>query len=92
MTLKITADRGSAITLTAILRTFKNAKSHTVESLKTILRENNYAPGIAKPIMQCLKDMGYVSNHGKYGNKCHFNADFRTSHLMTELYQRGVIS
>lgn len=89
---RISADRGSAITLTAILTKFKNNTTHTQASLRTLLRENGYMPGIAKPIMECLKDMGCISNHGKYGNKCHFNANFRTSHLMVELSKRGVIS
>jgi hypothetical protein len=87
------ADRGSAITLTAILTEFKNNRTHTLNDLKKICREKHIGTSYQiHAIMDCLKEMGYVSNHGRYGNKHHFNVEFRTSHLMTELYKKGVIS
>lgn len=90
---KLTADRGSAITLTAILKKFKDTDNHSFYTLSNLCRE--FGLGTQKQIhaiMDCLKEMGCVSNHGRYGNKCHFNIEFRTSHLMTELYKKGVIA
>lgn len=88
-----TADRGSAITLTAILIRFKNNATHTLKDLTKICREEGIgSSNQIRAIMACLKDMGCISNHGRYGNKQHFNVEFKTSHLMSELYKRGVIS
>ena len=90
---KFTADRGSAITLTAILIKFKNNKTHTLRDLTKICKEEGIgSSNQIHVIMTCLKDMGFISNHGRYGNKEHFNVEFRTSHLMTELYKRGAIA
>lgn len=90
---KFTADRGSAITLTAILTKFKNNPTHTLKDLTRICREESIgSSNQIHAIMDCLKDMGCISNHGRYGNKQHFNVEFRTSHLMSELYKRGAIA
>ena len=87
------ADRGSAITLTAILTKFKDGNKYTVNSLAEICKEESIGSRRQiKEIIQCLKDMGYISNHGRKGNKQHFNVEFRTSHLMSELYKRGIVS
>ena len=87
------ADRGSAITLTAILTKFKDGNKYTINSLAEICKEEGIgSQRQIKEIIQCLKDMGYISNHGRKGNKQQFNVEFRTSHLMTELYNRGIIS
>jgi DNA topoisomerase IA len=89
----IKADRGSAITLTAILTKFKNSDNYTINTLSKLCKEEGIGTNSQiKAIMQCLKDMGCVSNHGRYGNKVHFVHQFRTSHVMSELYNRGVIS
>ena len=90
---KFQADRGSAITLTAILTRFKNNTTHTLKDLTKICREEGIGSSYQiHAIMDCLKEMGCVSNHGRYGNKQHFDVEFRTSHLMTMLYSKGVIS
>ena len=89
---RISADRGSAITLTAILQNFQKSSNHSLATLNRLCNEAGL--GTQKQvhaIMDCLKDMGYVVNHGRNGNKCRFASDFKTSHLMTMLYQRGVI-
>ena len=93
MTQTFKADRGSAITLTAILTKFKNGNNFTIDSLSKICKEEGIGTHRQiREIIQCLKDMGYISNHGRKGNRHHFNMEFRTSHLMSELYKRGVIS
>ena len=93
MTLKITADRGSAITLAAILKKFKDGNKHTVDHLSKLCKEERIGTQRQiREIMQCLKDMGCVSSHGKHGNKCHIPQWMHTGHIMSELYKRGVIS
>lgn len=88
-----TADRGSAITLAAILKKFKDGNRHTINRLSELCKEEGIGTKRQiREIMQCLKDMGCVSNHGRNGNKCHFHHEIHAGHIMSELYNRGIIS
>ena len=93
MTSKITADRGSAITLTAILTKFKNGNNFTVNTFSKLCKEERVGTNSQiREIMKCLKDIGCISNHGRHGNKCHIPQWMHTGHIMSELYKRGIIS
>ena len=93
MTSKITADTGSAITLTAILTKFKNGNNFTVNAFSKLCKEERIGTNSQiREIMKCLKDIGCISNHGRHGNKCHIPQWMHTGHIMSELYKRGIIS
>lgn len=86
---KLTASRGSAITLTSALRDFKS--NPTKANLAKSMNRHGLSARQAGNIMACLKAMGHVTNHGKYGNKCHFTSEFRTSQVMSKLHEMGAL-
>lgn len=86
---KLTASRGSAITLTSALKDFKS--NPTKANLAKSMNRHGLSAKQAGNIMTCLKAMGHVTNHGSKGNKCHFTSEFRTSHVMSRLHDMGQI-
>ena len=86
---RISASRGSAITLTSVLREFKS--NPTQKNLAKTMNHHGLSSRHSGAIMHCLKDMKCVSNHGRKGNKSHFPTSFRTSHVIERLHTQGVL-
>lgn len=87
MSRKLVASRDCAIALTGALREFKD--SPTEKSLRKAMNHHGLSASKAPAVMHCLRDMGYITSHGKHGNKFHAGSDFRTSHVVAKLHKRG---
>lgn len=89
MNKSLRASRDCAIALTNILRDFKD--NPTQKNLAKTMNNHGISARSAGHVMTCLKEMGYVTSHGRNGNKSHFNSDFRTSQVMCKLRAKGHI-